>query len=145
MKSFRTLIDYSTKAVIINDRRIKRVISQVVPAKTMAHIEFCRVEGGRMRITVDGAAWISRLRFMEKQIITMMREHKFDCHTISYHVSPETRPVVSKTMRRAVKTNNSAASMEAAANAVAVDSTEGDGGDKLRQELLKLARTLRGD
>jgi len=145
MKTFSNLIGQSTKAVIDEDRKIKRAISQIVPANSLAHIQFCRLEGGRLRITVDSAAWVSRLRFMEKQIIGVMRQHQFDSHTISYHVSPEVKTAVNKSVRRPVKARNGASSMEAAANAVADKTLEGGDGDRLRQELLKLARTLRAE
>lgn len=97
-----------------------------------------------MRITVDSAAWISRIRFMERQIIDALRACKYDSHTISYHVSPETRPVVRKTVRVAKKADGSAAAVEAAAAALADSTIEKGADDSLRQELLKLARTLRG-
>ncbi|MFK8079207.1 MAG: DciA family protein [Granulosicoccus sp.] len=142
MKSFETLVGKTTRAAIADDRHIKQVISKIVPVRTMPHIEFCRVEGGRVRITVDSAVWISRIRFMERRIIDALRENRFDSHTISFHVSPEMKPVVRKTERAAQKANGSAAAVEAALSAV----TESDpGNDRLRQELLKLARTLRAD
>jgi|GEM_PF-786433 len=142
MKSFDTLVAKTTRTAIADDRQIKQVISRIVPAKTMAHIEFCRVEGGRMRLTVDSAAWISRIRFIESQIIDALRSNNIDSHTISYHVSPETTPVMRKTVRLAERTPSAAAAMEAAAMAVTDETVEDD---KLRQELLKLARTLRED
>lgn len=145
MKTFSTVIGQSTKAIIVEDRKIKRAISHIVPANSLAHIEFCRLEGGRLRITVDSAAWVSRLRFMERQIIGVLRQHQFDSHTISYHVSPEFKTAANKSVRRPVKARNGAASMEAAANAVAEKTLEGGDGGKLRQELLKLARTLRAE
>lgn len=111
----------------------------------MEHIEFCRIEGGRLRITIDSAAWIPKLRFSEQQLISAIRERHSDTHTISYHVSPERRPLVSKTFRSAEKARGASAAIEAAANAVADKSVEGGDGDKLRQELLKLAKTLRSD
>jgi len=84
MKSFSTLVGKTTRAAMADDRHIKRVISRIVPANTLNHIEFCRLEGGRLRITVDSAAWISRLRFSERQIIDAMRSERLDAHTVSY-------------------------------------------------------------
>lgn len=147
MKSFETLVGKTTRAAIANDRQIKQMISKIVPANTMAHIEFCRIEGGRMRITVDSAAWISRIRFLERQIIDCLRERKFDTHTISYHVSPEIRPAVHKPTPLTNRTKSGAAAVEAAA-AVVTDASAAEGSDdsdRLRQELLKLARTLRSE
>jgi len=139
MKSFSTLVGKTTRAAIADDRHIKRVISQIVPANTLNHIEFCRLEGGRLRITVDSAAWISRLRFSERQIIDVMRSEQLDTHTVSYHVAPGEIPTPRKTLRAPKRTQSGAVSMEAAASAISGSAVE----DKLRQELLKLARTLR--
>jgi len=143
MKSFENLVGKTTRAAIADDRQIKQLISRIVPVGTMAHIEFCRLEGGRVRITVDSAVWISRIRFMERQIIDDLRKAGRDTHTMSYHVSPEIRPVVRKTVRQAAKTTSGSTAIEAAADAIKGDQT-GNGDDRLRQELLKLARTLRG-
>lgn len=139
MKSFSTLVGKTTRAAMADDRHIKRVISRIVPANTLNHIEFCRLEGGRLRITVDSAAWISRLRFSERQIIDAMRSERLDAHTVSYHVAPGEIPTPRKTLRVPKSTQSGAACMEAAASAVSGSTEE----DKLRQELLKLARTLR--
>ena len=139
MKSFNTLVGKTTRAAIAGDRQIKQVISRIVPASTLSHIEFCRLEGGRVRITVDSAAWVSRLRFSERQIIDEMRSQRLDVHTASYHVAPNETPTPRKTLRVPQRTQNGAASVEAAASAV----TDSGDEDRLRQELLKLARTLR--
>ncbi len=138
MKSFETLVGKTTKAAIRNDRQIKQVISQIVPASSMPHILFCRNEGGRLRITVDGAAWVSRLRFMERQIIDVLRAQRYDTHTVSFHVTPAEIPVVRKTVRAPRKSLSGSVRLEDTAN-----SFKGAGDDRLRQELLQLARTLR--
>lgn len=145
MKSFETLIGRTTRAAIADDRQIKQMISNIVPVKTMTHIEFCRVEGGRVRITVDSAAWISRIRFLERQIIDALRERQIDSHTISYHVSPELRQAKRKSVPPAIKTTKGAAAVEAAVSNLIDDGETANEGDRLRQELLKLARTLRGE
>ena len=123
-----------------NDRQLKQVISRIVPAASLAHIEFCRLEDGRLRVTVASSAWISRLRFMERQIIGALRARQIDCHSVSYHVAPAEKPTVRKTIRVAKKPTKGADIVEGAADAV---SDSGD--DCLRQELLKLARTLRSN
>jgi len=138
MKTFSSLIDGATSSTLRNDSQIRKVISQIVPANTMAHIQFCRVEGGRLRITVDSSAWVSRLRFSERQIIDVLREKRFDTHTISYHVTPAERPAVRKTVRCPTKSIDSARSLEQTAEALT-----GDENNRLRLELLKLARQLR--
>lgn len=145
-----------------DNRQIKSIISQIVPAKTLQQIEFCRVEGGRLRITLTSAAWASKLRFFERQIIGELKSAALDAHTVSYHVSPSVTPVPRKTIRQANRSRSAAASIEAAAvDTAAVDTAalEGvtgekhrevtsatssdDHSDPLRLQLLKLAATLR--
>jgi len=93
MKSLHNLISKATGAVIQQDRQIKQVISRIVPANTLTHIDFCRLEAGRLRITVDNATWIAKLRFSERQIVGALREAKLDIVTLSFHVAPAETPV----------------------------------------------------
>jgi len=140
MKSFDKLVQASTRRAIQHDHQIKRLISQIVPVNAHAHVEFCRLEGGRLRITVDSAAWITRLRFINSQLIDTLRANNLDCHTVSYHVSPPDRPAERRSVRNAEKAVKGAASIESAALLVSADPD-----DSLRQELLKLAKALRSD
>ncbi len=144
------------------DRHIKQVISRIVPATTLAHIQFCRIEGGRMRITVDNASWIAKLRFSERQILDAIRDEKLDAITMSFHVVPAETPVTRTTSRTANRTSSAAAR----AIEILAASTDDSGGptmpadqpdssqkksivrqgdDRLRQELLKLAARLKED
>ncbi len=130
MKSFETLIGTTTRATLQQDYRIKRVISRIVPVSTLDHIEFCRLEGGRLRLTVDSAAWVARLRFSERHIIDILRQERLDIHTVSFHVSPAEEPAV-RTTRRKPNGGSDAAARALAALANTVDSvaTEPQGGD----------------
>lgn len=140
MKSFNSLVDQSTRNAINNDRQIKELISQIVPSATLSHIEFCRLEGGRLRVTVDNAAWVAKLRFSERQLVDTLRAAGLDAHTASFHVSPAEKPILRTTSRQANQaTTRSADSLAQAAQAVG----SSDGDDSLRQELLKLADKLR--
>ncbi len=144
------------------DRHIKQVISRIVPATTLAHIQFCRIEGGRMRVTVDNASWIAKLRFSERQILDAMRDEKLDAITMSFHVVPAETPITRTTTRTANRTSSEAA------RAIAILAASTDhygepavpvappgspkkksivrqGDDRLRQELLKLAARLKKD
>lgn len=171
MKSLNSLIGKTTRTAIQQDRRIRQLISQIVPARALAHIEFCRLEGGRLRLTVDSAAWVSKLRFSERQIISALRQEKLDAHTISVHVSPAEKPTTRVTLRKPNETSEQAAIAihKLAESALADDqgpafrveehtngrrlrsaeslaksrSCTSGSGDKLRQELLKLAEKLR--
>ncbi|MFT6874271.1 MAG: hypothetical protein ACI9XK_000793 [Granulosicoccus sp.] len=150
MKSFENLITAQTRAAITQNNHIKQLISQIVPASSAAHIEFCRIEGGRLRVTVDSAAWIAKLRFCERQMIQALRLEKLDVHTASWHVAPIENPKPRVTLRKPNElSSRSAAALTALANATTdnpyqssiVKTTES--GEKLRQELLKLAAKLR--
>ena len=155
MKSFSNLINAQTRAAISQNNHIKQVISRIVPASSAAHIEFCRIEGGRLRVTVDSSAWIAKLRFSERQIIQALRAEKLDVHTTSWHVAPEEKPKTRVTVREPnVLSSRSAAALTALARATTDDDVEDypyecsavkttESGEKLRQELLKLAAKLR--
>ncbi len=150
MKSFNTLITAQARTAMQQNSRIQEVISRIVPASSAAHIEFCRIEGGRLRVTVDSAAWIAKLRFGERQLVQALRAEKLDVHTISWHVSPpvirEPRVIRRDHNRLSAK---SAASISALASSTTNEANEGRGtnmsnsGERLRQELLKLAAKLR--
>lgn len=150
MKSFDTLVTAQARSAMKENNHIKQVISQIVPASSAAHIEFCRVEGGRLRVTVDNAAWIAKLRFGERQLVKALRAEKFDVHTVSWHVSPEEKPIPRITRRTAnpltKKSTDAikalAALTEGSENENAENPMSGSG-EKLRQELLKLASKLR--
>lgn len=163
MKSFGSLIETRTRATLAQDRQIKRVISRIVPAATLSHVQFCRLEGGRLRVTVDSAAWVARLRFTERQLVGALKEQRLDVHTVSFHVAPSEVPVIRTTTRQANRAGVAAAralqsladseeSMNSQPNSAAGDghdsanrATAGSHpeDDRLRQELLKLAARLR--
>ena len=140
MKSFDKLVDAGTRKAIQQDQLIKRLISQIVPVSAHAHITFCRLEGGRLRVTVDSAAWVARLRFMNSQLIDALRARNLDCHTVSYHVAPVDRPAERRSVRSSTKTIQGASSMDSAAMMVS-DNPD----DSLRQALGKLAKALRSE
>lgn len=142
MKSFNSLVDQSARAAIRDDHQIKQVISRIVPATTLPHIEFCRLEGGRLRLTVDNAAWVAKLRFNERQLVDILRGEGLDVHTVSFHVSPAEKPVLRTTRRQANQlSKRSASTLIQAAEAIG----GADKDDRLRQELLKLAAKMRAE
>ncbi len=150
MKSFDTLITAQARTAIKENNHIKQVISQIVPATSVAHIEFCRVEGGRLRVTVDNAAWIAKLRFGERQLVRALRAENFDVHTVSWHVSPAEKPVPRVTRRAANPLTKKSAEALTALAAADQSATEkgsrepmSESGEKLRLELLKLAAKLK--
>lgn len=142
MKTFESLVGAAARKAMHENHQIKQVISRIVPAATLAHVQFCRVEGGRMRMTVGSAAWIARIRFIDRQIIDELRRQSYDVHTISYHVAPAEQPISRVTVRDPLKaTPRAAASIEATAAQLHGKNTEEN--DSLRLELLKLAKKLR--
>ena len=150
MKSFDTLITAQARTAIKENNHIKQVISQIVPATSVAHIEFFRVEGGRLRVTVDNAAWIAKLRFVERQLVRALRAENFDVHTVSWHVSPAEKPVPRVTRRAANPLTKKSAEALTALAAADQSATEkgsrepmSESGEKLRLELLKLAAKLK--
>ncbi|MFK7890969.1 MAG: DciA family protein [Granulosicoccus sp.] len=88
MKSFDALVGPSVRATMQENRQLKKVISQIVPGTTMAHILFCRIDAVSLKITVDNSAWIPRLRFSNGQIIDHLKEKRYQIELVSYHVAP---------------------------------------------------------
>jgi len=151
VKKLNRLISATTQATVRENHRIREMVSRIVPASNLAHILFYRLEGGRLRITVDSAAWIARLRFGERQMINALRAEKLEVHTISWHVAAEETPRPRTTQRKANPLSPGAAgSLIAAAEMTRDDKSASDkageydpASDRLRQELLKLAARLR--
>lgn len=140
MKTLDTLIGARTQATMRENQRIMLLVSRIVPAASLAHIQFCRIEGGRLRVTVDGAAWVARLRFSERQLVEELRKGNLDVHTVSWHVAAAEPPAARVTLRQANPlSGRSAASL----TALAESTGESPADDKLRQELLKLAARLK--
>ena len=115
-----------------------------------------------MRVSVDNASWIAKLRFSERQILDAMRDEKLDAITMSFHVVPAETPVARTTSRTANRTSSAAAQAMAILAASTDHSREPKnpadlscspskksivrkGDDRLRQELLKLAARLKED
>ena len=151
MKKLNTLINAATQVTVRENQRIRQMVSRIVPANSLAHIQFCRLEGGRLRVTVDSAAWIARLRFNERQLIDELRAGKLEVHTISWHVAADEKPKPRITQRKAnALSKRSAESLIAVAemtrdnNDCADPHARGEpASDKLRLELLKLAAKLK--
>jgi hypothetical protein len=112
MKSLDSLvgIGIGARAAMREDRRIQSVISQIMPTNALPHILFCRLQEERLRVTVDSAAWASRLRFNERQLIDTLSQARLSVRSVSWHVAPAERAVARVTTREA----NSASSQAAA-------------------------------
>lgn len=124
------------------NRQIKQVISQIVPEDILRHIQFCRIENGRLRMTVDSAAWVARLRFSDRQLIDTLTHHKLMVSAISYHVVPPEKSIARKVQRSTpASSERSITTLKTAAAAMNTTGEEDD--DRLRQELLRLAEKMR--
>lgn len=138
MKSLEKIIQpklgASVGKAIQKDRQIKDLISRIVPVSTAVHIVFCRLEDERLRITVDNAVWLPRLRFMERHIIDTLRAERLAVDSVSCHVMPEVKEVVPT--RRTVNPTSSRAAGMVQATADSVDD------DRLEKALQKMARLM---
>lgn len=125
MKSLHNLIDKATLAAMQQDRQIRLLISRIVPADTVSHILYCRLQSGRLRLTVDNANWVARLRFCERQIVSALREARMDVVTLSFHVTPAEREVSREPERHTPPRSASAARIvEELAHGMSVDGGE---------------------
>ncbi len=119
---------------IHNDQQIRLLISQIVPKDALQHVQFCRLAGRILRVSVDNASWLSRMRFSASQLIDKLNENGMDVEQITWHVVPPRKvmPLRRKSLRKATS-----GSAKAAANirASAADMRH----DELRAALLKLA------
>ena len=92
MKSFDSLIGSAVRAAVRDDRRIRRTVSRIVPAEALAHVRFCRVAERQLRVTLDSAAWIPRLRFEERRLLAALAQEGHEVRTVRWLVSPLETP-----------------------------------------------------
>jgi len=139
MKTFDDLISSAARQAMHDDRRIRRLISRIVPADALAHVQFCRIDGMVLRLTVDNASWLSRLRFSESQIIGELATKGIEANTISWHVASEKLTTPKRSSKRKIQTgaaHHSAAIVRATAEALEED-------NPLKRALLKTAQHLK--
>ena len=138
MKSLEKVIQpklgESIRGAIQKDRQIKDLISRIVPVSTAVHIVFCRLEERRLRITVDNAVWLPRLRFMERQIIDILRSDRLAVDSVSCHVMPKDKVPIPT--RRAPNPPSIKAASMVQATAESVDDK------RLERALQKMARLM---
>ncbi|MEE9321883.1 MAG: DciA family protein [Granulosicoccus sp.] len=139
MKSLDSLvgIGIGARAAMREDRHIQNVISQIMPTNALPHILFCRLQEERLRITVDSAAWASRLRFSERQLLDVLSLERLSVRSVSWHVAPAEHATARVTRREA----NAASSYSAALVSSAAESV---GDERLRDALEILSRRMVG-
>ena len=138
MKSFDSLIGPAARAAMRDDRRIRSVISRIVPAAALEHVTFCRLEGPQLKVTLDGAAWIPKLRFCERAVLAALARDGLPARTVSWHVTPAKNPAGRDMAKRAART----ASPRAARAVLSAADSVGD--DELARQMRRMARHLVG-
>ena len=138
MKSFDNLIGPAARAAMREDRRIRGAISRIVPAGALEHVTFCRIDGRQLKVTMDGAAWIPKLRFCERTLLAALIRDGLDVRTVSWHVTPAKTPRGRETVSRVPRP----ASPQAARALLSVADSLGD--DELARQMRRLAGRLVG-
>lgn len=136
MKKFSELVDLDVKQAALNDRKIRQVIAQIMPPECLVHLQFCRIENRILKLTLDNASWLARLRFISRQLIDELNREGITIADVTWHVAPdkitvEPRP---KVLRERARSEKSAKIL----SATALSMEEGD----LKQALLKIAEQL---
>jgi len=141
MKSFESLIGPAARAAMRDDRRIKAVISRIVPADILEHVTFCRLADRQLRVTLDGAAWVSKLRFSERALLSALAHEGLDARTVSWHVAPVPNPTRRESAERSAggRSDRAARTVRSAA-----ESASASGDDELARQLRRMAAHLTG-
>lgn len=138
MKSFDSLIGPDTQAALDNARELLTLVTRTMPRDAAKHLVFCRLVDRRLRLTLDHAAWVAKLRFHERQLVRNLQREGLDIKQVSWHVAPsEQDSPDSRPERRAViPGSRSVAGLEGLARSL-------DTEDPLAESLHRLAATLR--
>jgi len=136
MKKFSDLVDLDVKQALNDDRKIRQVIAQIMPPESLTHVQFCRIENRVLKVTLDNASWLARLRFISRQLIDELNRADITVEDATWHVAPEKikaepRPITS---RQRARSQASASILQATAESMEADD--------LQQALLKVAKQL---
>lgn len=107
-----------------------------MPPDSLVHLQFCRIENRILKLTLDNASWLARLRFISRQLVDELERTGITVADVTWHVAPEKihvepRPQVLRTRARSEK---SAKILASTANAME--------DDDLKRALLKIAEQL---
>ena len=112
-----------------------------MPAGAAAHLVYCRLVDGRLRLTLDNAGWVAKLRFGERQLLRALVAGGTRVRQVSWHVAPaDPAPATRGPVRDARRRRPAAAAPRAVAHVASV--AEGLPGDELGRALRGLASTL---
>lgn len=119
-----------------DDRNIRKTIARIMPPESLTHVQFCRVENRVLKITLDNASWLARLRFVSSQIIGELQKDNITIAQVTWHVAPEKlraepRP---QALRKRARSQSSANIVQATAESME--------DDELKRALLKVAEQL---
>jgi len=136
MKKFNELVDVNVTQAVQDDRNIRKTIARIMPPESLAHLQFCRVENRVLKITLDNASWLARLRFVSSQIIGELKKDNITVSQITWHVAPEKLRVEPrpKAQRLRARSQSSANIVQATAETME--------DDELKRALLKVAEQL---
>lgn len=138
MKSFDSLVGTAARAAMRDNDRIRSLISRIVPEGALQHITFCRHGDQQLRITLDSAAWIPKLRFAERKILATLIRGGYETRTVSWHVAVAKPPTTRATTRRLARGGSAQAAR--AVLSAAEETRDHQGDDKLSRQLERMAK-----
>lgn len=107
-----------------------------MPPQSLERVQFCRIENRVLKLTLDNASWLARLRFSARQIIDALNREGITVSDATWHVAPErvTAEPRARTLRTRARSQTSASILQATAEAMEPDD--------LQRALLKVAEQL---
>jgi len=108
-----------------------------MPPESLAHVQFCRIENRILKVTLDNASWLARLRFISRQLIDELNCAGFTVADTTWHVAPEKIKVEPRSIptRKRARSQTSADILQATAESMEADD--------LQRALLKVARQMK--
>jgi len=137
MKKFNDLVDVDVKQALHDDRKIRQLVAQIMPPESLAHVQFCRIENRVLKVTLDNASWLARLRFISRQLIDELNRAGITVVDATWHVAPEKIKVESRPMATRARSRSQASANILQATAEPMEA------DELQRALLKMAGHMR--
>lgn len=136
MNKFNEIVDDHVKQVISDDRKIRHVIEQIMPPECLENVKFLRIENRVLRMTLDNASWLARLRFISPQLIDALKADNITVTKVTWHVAPDKIKVEAraKTVQKRAGSESGARTLQCTAQDMEADD--------LQRALLKLAEQL---
>jgi len=93
MKNITDAVNPSLYQVSRESNRLKKLVSQCVPAELSAQLLFLRINEKKLHVTTSGSAWASRLRFSTREILAVLAQNGIQLHGLKVHVLPESKNI----------------------------------------------------